>query len=110
MVERDDDDLAVILYTAGTTGRPKGVALSHANLASNARAAASLYELDRTEWALMVLPLSHSYGLTVMNAGHILGTKGVLLRWFNPESGAGHRFSAIACSRWPACRRCSSTC
>ena len=85
IVDRGDDDLAVILYTAGTTGRPKGVALSHANLASNARAAASLYELDRTGWALMVLPLSHSYGLTVMNAGHILGTKGVLLRWFNPE-------------------------
>ena len=84
-VERADDDLAVILYTAGTTGRPKGVALSHANLASNARAAASLYELDRTAWALMVLPLSHSYGLTVMNAGSILGTKGVLMRWFNPE-------------------------
>src|SRR4030095_9403654 len=86
VVDRADEDLAVILYTAGTTGRPKGVALSHANLASNARAAASLYELDRTAWALMVLPLSHSYGLTVMNAGHILGTKGVLLRWFNPEA------------------------
>ena len=85
-VDRDDGDLAVILYTAGTTGRPKGVALSHVNLASNARAAASLYELDRTAWALMVLPLSHSYGLTVMNAGSILGTKGVLLRWFNPEA------------------------
>ncbi len=83
-VDRADDDLAVILYTAGTTGQPKGVALTHANLASNARAAASLYELDRTAWALMVLPLSHSYGLTVMNAGNILGTKGVLLRWFNP--------------------------
>ena len=85
-VDRGDDDLAVILYTAGTTGRPKGVALSHANLAVNARAAASLYELDRTKWSLMVLPLSHSYGLTVMNAGSILGTKGVLLRWFNPEA------------------------
>jgi long-chain acyl-CoA synthetase len=85
-VERADDDLAVLLYTAGTTGRPKGVALSHANLASNARAAARLYELDRTRWALMVLPLSHSYGLTVMNAGSILGTRGVLLRWFNPEA------------------------
>jgi long-chain acyl-CoA synthetase len=33
----------------------------------------------------MVLPLSHSYGLTVMNAGNILGTRGVLLRWFNPD-------------------------
>jgi len=86
VADRRDDDLAVILYTAGTTGRPKGVALSHANLAGNARSVASLYELDRTEWTLMVLPLSHSYGLTVMNAGHILGTKGVLLRWFNPEA------------------------
>jgi long-chain acyl-CoA synthetase len=85
VVAREDNDLAVILYTAGTTGRPKGVALSHGNLASNARAAASLYELDRTAWSLAVLPLSHSYGLTVMNAGNILGTKGVLLRWFTPD-------------------------
>jgi long-chain acyl-CoA synthetase len=85
VVPRADTDLAVILYTSGTTGRPKGVALSHDNLASNARAAARLYELDRTAWALAVLPLSHSYGLTVMNAGNILGTKAVLLRWFNPE-------------------------
>jgi long-chain acyl-CoA synthetase len=82
---RSDGDLAVILYTAGTTGRPKGVALSHGNLAANARASASLYEQDRTQWALAVLPLSHSYGLTVMNAGNLLGTRSVLLRWFNPE-------------------------
>ena len=85
-VERADGDLAVILYTSGTTGRPKGVALSHANLASNARAAASLYELDRERWSLGVLPLSHSYGLVTLNAGNILGTKSVLLRWFNPEA------------------------
>ena len=85
-VDRNDRDLAVILYTSGTTGRPKGVALSHDNLASNARAAASLSELDRTRWGLMVLPLSHSYGLTVMNAGNILGSRGVLLRWFQPEA------------------------
>lgn len=85
MIDRADNDLAVILYTSGTTGRPKGVALSHDNLASNARAAASLYELDRDAWALAVLPLSHSYGLTLMNVGNVLGTRGVLLRWFNPE-------------------------
>jgi long-chain acyl-CoA synthetase len=83
--ERRDDDLAVILYTSGTTGVPKGVALSHANLESNARSAAQLFELDRTDWAVAVLPLSHSYGLTVMNAGHLLGTRAALLRWFNPE-------------------------
>jgi len=84
-VERADDDLAVILYTAGTTGQPKGVALSHRNLAANARSAASLYDLDRSAWALAVLPLSHSYGLTLTNASAILGTRAVLLRWFNPE-------------------------
>jgi long-chain acyl-CoA synthetase len=84
-LERRPEDLAVILYTAGTTGQPKGVALSHGNLMSNARAAATLYEHDRTQWSLAVLPLSHSYGLTLMNAGHILGTRAVLLRWFNPE-------------------------
>jgi len=84
-VERRDDDLAVILYTSGTTGVPKGVALSHANLESNARAAAQLFELDRMDWGVAVLPLSHSYGLTLMNAGHLLGTRSALLRWFNPE-------------------------
>ena len=85
IVERADGDLAVILYTSGTTGKIKGVALSHGNLHSNARSAASLHELSREDWSLAVLPLSHSYGLTVMNAGNILGTRGVLLRWFNPE-------------------------
>jgi long-chain acyl-CoA synthetase len=84
-VERRDEDLAVILYTSGTTGVPKGVALSHANLESNARSAAQLFDLDRSDWAVAVLPLSHSYGLTVMNAGYILGTRAALLRWFNPE-------------------------
>jgi long-chain acyl-CoA synthetase len=84
-VEREDDDVGVILYTSGTTGRPKGVALSHGNLAANARSAAMLFELDREDWAVAVLPLSHSYGLTLMNAASILGTRAVLLRWFNPE-------------------------
>jgi long-chain acyl-CoA synthetase len=84
-VDRAADDIAVILYTSGTTGKPKGVALSHRNLESNARSAASLSELDRDKWTLAVLPLSHSYGLTLMNSGNLLGTRGVLLRWFNPE-------------------------
>jgi long-chain acyl-CoA synthetase len=84
-VGRGDEDLAVILYTSGTTGVPKGVALSHANLESNARSAAQLFDLDRRDWGVAVLPLSHSFGLTVMNAGHLLGTRTALLRWFNPE-------------------------
>jgi long-chain acyl-CoA synthetase len=84
-LDRAPGDLAVILYTAGTTGAPKGVALSHGNLRANAHAAAQLYEMDRTRWSLAVLPLSHSYGLTLSNTSSILGTRAVLLRWFNPE-------------------------
>jgi long-chain acyl-CoA synthetase len=99
-VERRDDDLAVILYTSGTTGVPKGVALSHRNLESNARAAAQLYELGRDDWALAVLPLSHSYGLTLMNAANLLGTRAVLLRWFNPgqvlETIQGYKVAAMS--------------
>ncbi|HEY7653791.1 MAG TPA: long-chain fatty acid--CoA ligase [Methylomirabilota bacterium] len=102
-VDRRADDLAVILYTSGTTGVPKGVALSHRNLESNARAAASLHELGREEWAVGVLPLSHSYGLTVMNAGHILGTRAALLRWFHPEAVLQtiQDFKAVAMSAVP---------
>jgi long-chain acyl-CoA synthetase len=84
-VPRAPDDLAVILYTAGTTGQPKGVALSHRNLLANARSVAALYELDRERWALATLPLAHSYGLGLMNASAILGTRAVLLRWFTPD-------------------------
>jgi long-chain acyl-CoA synthetase len=99
-VDRADADLAVILYTAGTTGQPKGVALSHGNLLANARAAASLYELDRERWGLATLPLSHSYGLALMNAGHLLGTRAVLLRWFTSEAALSaiqeHRIQQMA--------------
>ena len=102
-VERRDEDLAVILYTSGTTGVPKGVALSHANLESNARSAAQLYELDREDWGVAVLPLSHSYGLTVMNAGNLLGTRAALLRWFSPEEVLKtiQEFKAVAMSGVP---------
>ncbi|MGH7386546.1 MAG: long-chain-fatty-acid--CoA ligase, partial [Candidatus Rokuibacteriota bacterium] len=102
-VNRGPDDLAVILYTSGTTGGPKGVALSHGNLESNARAAASLHELGREDWAVAVLPLSHSYGLTVMNAGSLLGTRAALLRWFHPEAvlQAIQDFKAVSMSAVP---------
>jgi len=57
------DELATILYTSGTTGRPRGVMLTHGNLASNAAAVVEAF--DRSdETRLCVLPLSHIYART----------------------------------------------
>jgi long-chain acyl-CoA synthetase len=56
--------LATILYTSGTTGRPRGVMLSHANLAANAAAVADGYCLGHDIARLCILPLSHIYART----------------------------------------------
>jgi long-chain acyl-CoA synthetase len=59
-----DDDTAVILYTSGTTGQPKGAELTHANLRRNAEAARGLFELGSDAVTLGALPLFHSFGQT----------------------------------------------
>jgi long-chain acyl-CoA synthetase len=64
-----EDDTAVILYTSGTTGQPKGAELTHSNLKRNAEASASLFGLDESIVVLGALPLFHSFGQTCgMNA------------------------------------------
>ncbi|MBW2084680.1 MAG: AMP-binding protein, partial [Deltaproteobacteria bacterium] len=84
-VDIKENDLAVILYTAGTTGVPKGVMLTHKNLYSNAVSAAKTADIDPDDISLHLLPLSHSYGLTVMNAGWMFPNKSVLMSWFDLE-------------------------
>jgi long-chain acyl-CoA synthetase len=65
IVERADDDLAALLYTGGTTGRAKGVMLSHANLHFSGRSAHDVAHVPGVNRAIATLPLSHSYGILV---------------------------------------------
>ncbi len=60
-VLRNSRDAAVILYTSGTTGRSKGAMLSHTNIVSNIRGAATHFELDDTMHTLSFLPINHVF-------------------------------------------------
>ena len=60
------DDLAVVLYTSGTSGRPKGVMLTCGNIAANVRQCQEWVEFSRDDMILGVLPQFHSFGLTVL--------------------------------------------
>jgi long-chain acyl-CoA synthetase len=86
IVPRGKHDLAALLYTGGTTGRSKGVMLTHANLnftGSAGHAAAYVPGINR---GLTSLPLSHAYGLLVTIVGMHSPERpvGVLMRWFEP--------------------------
>jgi len=86
-VQTDANDTAVILYTSGTTGTPKGAELSHANLAMNALACGALTKLDSRDVQLIALPLFHTFGQTVqMNAAVQCGASMVLLMRFEPDA------------------------
>jgi long-chain acyl-CoA synthetase len=63
-VRRDADDTAVILYTSGTTGRPKGAELTHGNLARNVDVMRGLIAVESADVILGALPLFHSFGQT----------------------------------------------
>ncbi|HXD65484.1 MAG TPA: long-chain fatty acid--CoA ligase [Solirubrobacteraceae bacterium] len=80
-----DDDTAVLLYTSGTTGQPKGAELTHANLTLNARGSAELFDLGSEGITLGALPLFHSFGQTCgMNATISDGGTLTLLPRFEP--------------------------
>jgi long-chain acyl-CoA synthetase len=86
LVPRDDDDLAALVYTGGTTGRAKGVMLTHANLWEAGRAGHEAGHVDGIDRSLSCLPLAHSYGVLVLNVAlHHPGLQqSVLMRWFDP--------------------------
>ncbi len=89
----DERDLAMMLYTAGTTGKPKGVMLTHANLYAQAEAASEGAEIDKQEKSrimMSAMPMAHIFGVGVMLGGYMTPPRiadgyGVQMSWFEPE-------------------------
>lgn len=85
-------DTAVILYTSGTTGQPKGAELTHANMTGNAAHLPRLFGFhpDGRDTYLCALPLFHSFGQTViMNGGFSVGGTLVMLPRFEAKAALG---------------------
>ncbi len=88
IVDKNPDDLAMLMYTAGTTAQPKGVMLTHQNLLEAAKSSYYANEVTRPFTGLLCLPLAHIYGVGALNSSNLSefkGSDGVLMRWFDPE-------------------------
>jgi long-chain acyl-CoA synthetase len=87
MADGSADDTAVILYTSGTTGKPKGAELTHANLYRNsAGVSQKLGEMSEDDVLLGALPLFHSFGQTcTMNSAVSVGATVTMLPRFDPD-------------------------
>jgi long-chain acyl-CoA synthetase len=88
-VATDEDDTAVILYTSGTTGQPKGAELRHRNMRDNALGGAELFgaSAETPDTYLCVLPLFHSFGQTVIqNGAFAFGGTVVMLPRFDAKA------------------------
>jgi long-chain acyl-CoA synthetase len=80
------DDTAVILYSGGTTGKPKGIMLSNMNFISEGMMVAAWGNLGENDVILAILPIFHGFGLGVcINAAFMGGGKSILVPQFTPE-------------------------
>src|SRR5207244_3565711 len=92
VADRDDSDTAIILYTSGTTGTPKGAELTHANLRRNVEVVQELLRLTADDVILGALPLFHAFGQTAgLNAAIAAGARLALI----PRFEAGKALSII---------------
>lgn len=99
------DDMAVILYTSGTTGRPKGVVLSHGSLITNAiSVTGGERDVPDKEVNLAVLPLAHAYGILASNVFFLRGLSIIAHPRFDPSAvlAAIERYRIVAFAGVPA--------
>lgn len=83
---RQDDDLAAILYTSGTTGRSKGAMLTHGNMRSNALMLREYWQWQSDDVLIHALPIFHVHGLFVAIHGALInGSKMIWLSKFDPK-------------------------
>ncbi len=83
----ESSDLAAILYTSGTTGKPKGAMLTHGNLATNARTLTNAWHMTADDRLLHALPLYHTHGLFVaINSTMVAGGRIALLPKFDARA------------------------
>src|SRR6266550_2488481 len=84
VVDRAADDTAVILYTSGTTGQPKGAELTHSNLINNVEVSAEIFQVGPDDVIFGGLPLFHSFGQTcTLNAAILMGASLTVLPRFD---------------------------
>ncbi|GGD24076.1 fatty acid--CoA ligase family protein [Pontibacillus salipaludis] len=82
----DDEDIAIILYTSGTTGKPKGAMLTHKNVYSNAKDVADYLKYSPEDKVIATLPMFHVFCFTVaLNAPLMNGGTVLILPKFSPE-------------------------
>ena len=88
-IDMDPDDMAVILYSGGTTGVPKGIMLSNYNFITEGTQVATWMNLSDKDSALAILPIFHGFGLGVcVNAVFMGGGKSILVPSFTPDQVA----------------------
>jgi long-chain acyl-CoA synthetase len=85
MATMGPDDLAVLMYTSGTTGPPKGVMLSHKNLSTCLTNGLPAWPTDKSDVYLVPLPLNHIYGMLMISECYVTGAHLVIHKWFDPN-------------------------
>lgn len=91
VTHREDSDIAAMLYTSGTTGKPKGAMLTHRGLIANAAALHDIWGFESGDVLLHCLPIFHVHGLFVaLHCAMLSAAEVIFLRKFNPATVLDH--------------------